>query len=122
MRLLNADGTDIWLLGDFSAARLSPRGALEEILVQFTDIDRQKRREAEMQSWTQRWNHALVGSTLGVWDHNYATGIFYYSDTWKTMRGYAPDAEIDTSMEGWIESVHPDDREMVTAEVERQGR
>jgi diguanylate cyclase (GGDEF)-like protein/PAS domain S-box-containing protein len=122
MRLLNADGSDTWLLGDFSAARLSARGTLEEVLIQLTDIDRQKRKEADMQSWAQRWNHALVGSTLGVWDHNYATGVFYYSETWKTMRGYAPDVEIDTSMESWIESVHPDDRAMVTDEVERQGR
>jgi diguanylate cyclase (GGDEF)-like protein/PAS domain S-box-containing protein len=122
MRLINADGSDTWLLGDFSPARLNPRGGIEEILVQFADIDRQKRTEAEMQSWAQRWNHALVGSTLGVWDHNYATGVFYYSETWKTMRGYAPDASIDTSMESWIESVHPDDREMVMDEVERQGR
>ncbi|MGC3975461.1 MAG: PAS domain-containing protein [Nitrospira sp.] len=63
-----------------------------------------------------------MSSTLGVWDHNYATGDFYYSETWKTMRGYAPDAEIDTSMESWIESVHPDDRTMVLDEVGRQGR
>jgi diguanylate cyclase (GGDEF)-like protein/PAS domain S-box-containing protein len=122
MRFIRADGSDYWMIADFSSARLNSHGALEEILVQFTDIDRQKRTEAELKSWAQRWNNALVGSTLGVWDHNYATGQFYYSATWKTMRGYAPDAEIDTSMEGWIESVHPDDREMVLEEVERQGR
>ncbi|MBX9456514.1 MAG: EAL domain-containing protein [Rhizobium sp.] len=122
MRLLRADGSDVWMLGDFSAARLDGKGRVEEILIQFADIDSQKRTEADMQSWAQRWNHALVGSTLGVWDHNYATGVFYYSETWKTMRGHAPDAEIDTSMESWIESVHPDDRAMVMDEVERQGR
>lgn len=122
MRLMKADGSDIWMLGDFSAAGLNRHGGLEQVLIQFTDIDRQKRTEADMQSWAQRWNHALVGSTLGVWDHNYATGVFYYSETWKTMRGYAPDAEIDTSMESWIESVHPGDRTMVIDEVERQGR
>jgi diguanylate cyclase (GGDEF)-like protein/PAS domain S-box-containing protein len=122
MRFIKADGSDIWMLGDFSAARFNAHGGLEEILIQFTDIDRQKRTEAEMNSWAQRWNNALVGSTLGVWDHNYATGLFYYSATWKTMRGYTADAEIDTSMEGWIESVHPDDRAMVLEEVERQGR
>lgn len=122
LRFIKADGSDVWMLVDFSAAALNAHGGLKDILVQMTDIDRQKRTEAEMQSWAQRWNHALVGSTLGVWDHNYATGQFYYSETWKTMRGYAPDAAIDTSMEKWIESVHPDDRRMVTDEVERQGR
>lgn len=122
MRLIRADGSDIWMMADFSPARVNEHGVVEEILIQLTNIDRQKRTEGEMNAWAQRWNHALVSSTLGVWDHNYATGVFYYSETWKTMRGYAPDAEIDTSMEAWIESVHPDDREMVLDEVGRQGR
>ena len=122
MRCIKADGSDIWLLGEFSSARLNKAGDVEDVLVQLADIDRQKRTEAEMQLWAQRWNHALVGSTLGVWDHNFATGNFYYSETWKTMRGYAADAEIDASMETWIESVHPDDREMVLDEVTRQSR
>lgn len=122
LRLVKADSGDVWMLAEFSTARLDPRGRIEEILVQFADIDRQKRTEADMQSWAQRWNHALVGSTLGVWDHNYATGQFYYSETWKTMRGYAPDAAIDTSMESWIANVHPDDQPMVLDEIERQSR
>lgn len=122
IRCIKADGSDIWLLCEFSSARVNAAGSVVDILVQLTDIDRQKRTEAEMQLWAQRWNHALVGSTLGVWDHNYATGNFYYSETWKTMRGYAPDAEIDASMESWIQSVHPDDRDMVLDEVTRQSR
>ena len=121
VRLLRADGSAVWMLAQLSAARLTARGDVMEFLVQFTDIDRQKRTEAEMQDWAQRWNHALVGSTLGVWDHNYATGQFYYSETWKTMRGFAPDAVIDADMETWIQSVHPDDREMVLEEIRKQG-
>ncbi|CAN7503713.1 sensor domain-containing protein [Rhizobium sp. LjRoot254] len=121
IRLLRADGSDVWMLAQLSTARLTVHGDAAEILVQLTDIDRQKRTEAEMQSWAQRWNHALVGSILGVWDHNYATGQFYYSETWKTMRGFAPDAIIDADMETWIESVHPDDREMVLEEIRKQG-
>lgn len=121
IRLLRADGSDLWMLAQLSTARATPHGDVAEILVQLTDIDRQKRTEAEMQSWAQRWNHALVGSTLGVWDHNYATGHFYYSETWKTMRGFAPDAEINADMETWIQSVHPDDREMVLEEIRKQG-
>ncbi|MDB5555167.1 MAG: hypothetical protein JWL86_5151 [Rhizobium sp.] len=121
IRLLRADGSDVWMLAQLSTARLTIHGDAAEILVQLTDIDRQKRTEAEMQSWAQRWNHALVGSILGVWDHNYATGQFYYSETWKTMRGFAPDAVIDADMETWIESVHPDDRAMVLEEIRKQG-
>jgi len=121
IRLLRADGGDLWMLAQLSTARLTVHGDATEFLVQLTDIDRQKRTEGEMQSWAQRWNHALVGSILGVWDHNYATGQFYYSETWKTMRGFAPDAVIDADMETWIQSVHPDDRAMVLEEIRKQG-
>lgn len=67
-----------------------------------------------------RWNHALVGSDLGVWDHNIKAGQYYYSDYWRTMRGIPIGEEIDPSFEYWIESVHPDDREGVTDYVARQ--
>lgn len=67
-----------------------------------------------------RWNHALVGSDLGVWDHNLKAGVYYYSDFWRTMRGIPAGEEIDPSFENWIQSIHPDDRESVADYVERQ--
>jgi diguanylate cyclase (GGDEF)-like protein/PAS domain S-box-containing protein len=67
-----------------------------------------------------RWNYALVGSGLGVWDHNLHLGTRYYSDTWKTMRGMAADEEADGDYDTWIALIHPDDREFVVQAIERQ--
>jgi PAS domain S-box-containing protein len=67
-----------------------------------------------------RWNYALVGSGLGVWDHNLSLGTRYYSDTWKAMRGMAPDEEADGDYDAWIALIHPDDREFVVKAIERQ--
>ena len=67
-----------------------------------------------------RWNYALVGSGLGVWDHNLRLGTRYYSDTWKTMRGMAADEEADGDYDTWIALIHPDDREFVVQAIERQ--
>jgi diguanylate cyclase (GGDEF)-like protein/PAS domain S-box-containing protein len=67
-----------------------------------------------------RWNYALVGSGLGVWDHNLSLGTRYYSDTWKAMRGMAPDEEADGDYETWIALIHPDDREFVVKAIDRQ--
>jgi diguanylate cyclase (GGDEF)-like protein/PAS domain S-box-containing protein len=67
-----------------------------------------------------RWNYALVGSDLGVWDHNFKTGQYYYSDIWKRMRGIPVDEEIDPSFDNWIQSIHPEDQERVTTAVAAQ--
>ncbi|MBB3391886.1 diguanylate cyclase (GGDEF)-like protein/PAS domain S-box-containing protein [Rhizobium sp. BK275] len=67
-----------------------------------------------------RWNYALVGSGLGVWDHNYRLNKKYYSQTWKAIRGMAPDEEADGDYEAWLQLVHPDDRDFVVNAIERQ--
>ncbi|KQV81830.1 diguanylate cyclase [Rhizobium sp. Root1220] len=67
-----------------------------------------------------RWNYALVGSGLGVWDHNLRLGTRYYSETWKAIRGMAPHDEADGDYEAWIALIHPDDRDFVVTAIERQ--
>ncbi|MBX4867847.1 EAL domain-containing protein [Rhizobium bangladeshense] len=67
-----------------------------------------------------RWNYALVGSGLGVWDHNYRLNRKYYSPTWKTIRGMAPDEDVAGDYEAWLQLVHPDDRDFVVHAIERQ--
>lgn len=75
---------------------------------------------ADLSERESRWNYALVGSGLGVWDHNLRLGKRYYSDTWKIMRGMAPDEEADGDYDAWIELIHPDDRDFVVTAIERQ--
>ncbi|EJZ21729.1 EAL domain-containing protein [Rhizobium sp. Pop5] len=67
-----------------------------------------------------RWNNALVGSGLGVWDHNYRLGRKYYSPTWKTMRGMTPDEEVAGDYDAWLQLVHPDDRDFIAHAIDRQ--
>lgn len=75
---------------------------------------------AELSERESRWNYALVGSGLGVWDHDLRLGKRYYSDTWKTIRGMAPDEDADGDYDTWIELIHPDDREFVVRAIDRQ--
>jgi len=67
-----------------------------------------------------RWNYALIGSGLGVWDHNHRSGTKYYSETWKEIRGMGPDEEADGDYEEWLALLHPDDRAFVIKAIERQ--
>ncbi len=67
-----------------------------------------------------RWNYALVGSELGVWDHNFRTGTYFYSDVWKAMRGIPTEEEVNPDFDHWIRNIHPDDQARVIEAVAGQ--
>jgi diguanylate cyclase (GGDEF)-like protein/PAS domain S-box-containing protein len=109
-----------WVLALFSSSQSDSKPEQTEIYVTITPINSRKQRELHLNEQEGRWNQALMSSGLGVWDHNLETGIFYYSDVWKSMRGLSPHDEVSAAMEVWIESVHPDDRAHVLEEIARQ--
>jgi len=57
---------------------------------------------------------AVSGTNDGIWDWNGISGIAQYSARWKGMLGYTDqDSEIPTTIDAWLERIHPDDRERV---------
>lgn len=89
-------------------------------VVTLLDIHASKLTQIETRRWEERWNAALVGSDLGVWDHDVRRGDYFYSGKWKEIRGLPRDTEVDADYENWIEAVHPDDRPHVRAYIEKQ--
>ncbi|WP_104664096.1 sensor domain-containing protein [Ensifer adhaerens] len=75
---------------------------------------------ARLRSDETRWKYALDSALEGVWDHDFETGNLFYSATWRRLRGLADDAEVDGTLETWIQNVHPDDHAHVRAAIERQ--
>ncbi|MBA67915.1 MAG: hypothetical protein CML30_03500 [Rhizobiales bacterium] len=57
----------------------------------------------------RRWNAALEGSEIGVFDIDLRSGRSVVSPIWKMMLGFAPDADIDAQAE-WMARIHPEDR------------
>lgn len=119
MRLVMADGAVREALAALIALP-SQGGLTAGTLLQLVDLDPYRQRIAELEKWERRWDAALVGSLSGVWDVNLAPGEWYYSPTWRTIRGLGPEDEIPPDVETWLEVIHPDDRERVLHCVERQ--
>lgn len=112
-----ADGQPRALLAGFSAApAMEPTG----FVLQLIEIEDFSQGIEHLQARESRWNHALVSSGLGVWDHNYRHDTLYYSDQWRAIRGIPPGEEIDASYDNWINNVHPDDREHLQVAMQRQ--
>lgn len=119
LRLSRCDDHEIWVSASFSRLP-APTPAESCILIQFIDIDLAKRAADELRERESRWNSALIGSSLGVWDHDFKKQRLTYSETWRKIRGYTSDREFDAALENWILNVHPDDRDNVIHSIDRQ--
>ncbi len=78
-------------------------------------------RERALHDSEERWQFALEGSNLGVWDWNAASNKVYFSPRWKTMLGYA-EHEIGDSLDEWESRLHPEDRARCHVDLQRHFR
>ncbi|MCW5706004.1 bifunctional diguanylate cyclase/phosphodiesterase [Shinella sp.] len=121
LRLQRPDGGEFWVLASFVEPPALPgEPVAPALIVQITDVDERKRNALELAERESRWNHALESAGQGVWDHDFARGDLFYSRQWRAIRGLRPDEPIDSSLEGWLQSVHPDDRAHVLEEIRKQ--
>ncbi|MFB6298108.1 MAG: PAS domain-containing protein [Salinirussus sp.] len=82
-----------------------------------TDITEQKQRERELERLTERFELAVEGANLGVWDWDMTTDEVAFNEQWIRMLGHSPD-EIDSRFEEWERRVHPDDFDRVEDALE----
>ena len=112
-RFLRKDGSSFWAMSCASSLRDDRNGRPVQLIIQLTDIDRQKRAEAALAASESRWNFALESAGQGVWDHDLRTKTAFFSRMWKQMRGIGPDEPVDPSQGAWLTRIHPDDRERI---------
>jgi PAS domain S-box-containing protein len=82
------------------------------------DITEQRRAERQRSESLQRLELAAEATQDGIWDWDLATDTVWRGDALATMLGYAPD-EPDNVPEWWRDRIHPQERDMVLASVEK---
>jgi diguanylate cyclase (GGDEF)-like protein/PAS domain S-box-containing protein len=70
----------------------------------------------------ERLEFALVGTRLGLWDWNMATGETVFNDRWAEIVGYSLDELTPTTIETWLSLAHPDDLPLSEAAIEAHTR
>lgn len=70
----------------------------------------------ELENNEERWQFALEGTGLGVWDWNLETNEIFYSKSWKEMIGFEEN-QLPNNIDTWDRRIHPDDKEKVYAEI-----
>ena len=82
------------------------------------DVTERKRVQAELQAREAQLSEAQQIAHLGSWEWDVGTNEVTWSDEQFRIFGLRPQ-EFDATYEGYMALVHPDDREMVAATVER---
>ena len=73
----------------------------------WNDITVQKNIELELRKSNDRWNLAVEGAEVGIWDWDLRTDEVFYSSRWRAQLGYDHD-EIASNVSAWHEKIHPD--------------
>jgi len=112
-RYLHSQGAIIWITLTVSLAR-KLTGEPDYLLGVVEDISRRKQAEETLKTSEERLRLALQAANQGLYDLNVQTGEVIVSPEYATMLGYDPESFVETSAR-WIERLHPDDREPVSA-------
>ena len=63
-----------------------------------------------------RYDYAVLGSNLGLWDWNLQTNEIYFSKIWKSMIGFNKN-ELPNEFSSWEDRVHLDDKQKAIADI-----
>jgi PAS domain S-box-containing protein len=81
------------------------------------DITERKQRMQEIQMLKERFELAVEGANLGVWDWDMTTDDVEFNDQWAEMLGYTLE-ELEPHLRTWKTRIHPDDIEQVKAALD----
>lgn len=100
---------DVRHVADYSLKPLrNAAGEVGFVVAEAHDITELKETQEKLFEAEQRWDAALAGSELGVWDWNPISQKCYYSPHYLSMLGYGAE-DFGDSGEDWSRRVHPED-------------
>jgi PAS domain S-box-containing protein len=113
------DGSWKWILGRGRAVAWDYRGNVTRMVGTHVDLTGQKEAEQALLESEERLRLAMEGADVASWDWDLSTGNAVFSDRFYTMLDFRP-GEFPATYEGWIAHIHPDDRNRVLPDLNRQ--
>lgn len=114
-RLRTRDGAYRWL---HSERRFQPESSDRpaRVIGYCLDIHERKEMELALQQSNERYQAAVLGSSVGLWDWDIVTDKIVLSPRFADMVGTRWE-DLEPTLGGWRARVHPDDRDRVDAAI-----
>jgi PAS domain S-box-containing protein len=93
-------------------------GSMQKYYLTITDVTAKYKVEQELKQTYTRLDLALNASNTGIWEIDISTGKIYLDDFCYDFFGFTQDT-FNGNFENILELVHPDDRDKMSAELER---
>jgi PAS domain S-box-containing protein len=91
-------------------------GAIVGLIMMAHDVTQQEAAERALLVNEERLRRSQVFANIGTWDWNIQSGDLIWSERIAPLFGYAVGA-LETTYENFLQALHPDDREQVSAAV-----
>lgn len=117
-RAVHPDGKEIWLGGYASVIDRGADGRPRRVLGVFEDRTARKRAEMEISKAKQRYDLAVTGSLMAIWDVDLETGRVYASPRLAEMLGRPPEP-IETRIEKLYSRIRECDLKKMRAAARR---
>lgn len=114
------DGTERQI-ADSAAPIRSDDGALLGVVLVFRDVTEEYEQQRALKIERERFQMALTGANLGLWDLNMNTGETIFNERWAEMLGYTLE-EVECSESFFIQHAHPDDTARLQEATKRHAR
>jgi PAS domain S-box-containing protein len=108
-------GKSGWVQSTFTP-HVNTRGEIVGVIGIIRNVTERKMTEDSLRQSERRLELALKGSGLAFWDLNAQTGEAIVDERWAEILGY-PISKLNSNLDAWRKSLHPDDLSRVTAEL-----
>jgi len=109
------DGSLFWC--SISGKNIDPSELSKGAIWVLHDITERKRSEEALLISEERLRQSVRVSNLGIFDHDHLSETIYWSAHQREIYGWGPDETV--TLRAFIECIHPEDRERITADVRR---
>jgi PAS domain S-box-containing protein len=114
-RFVRTDGSVQWLTWDVRPWSIGKE--IGGIVVATEDVTERVRAKNVLHEREERSDQVIRLANFGIFDHDHRTGKVYWSPVMREIYGVGPDDPA--LLEGYIQLIHPDDREMVVMAMKR---
>lgn len=83
--------------------------------IAFQDLKYVRSAARELRQSKSRFQHALDGSSSGLWEWNIESNVVWYSPRFRELLGYKSEDEFPNVIESWESALHRKDRDRVLA-------